>query len=41
MSITSPYFVVPVLIVVFLATILFATSTKEDSSAGQDGHSSH
>jgi len=35
MSITSPFFVVPVIIVVFLASILFATSTKED------GHSSH
>jgi hypothetical protein len=35
MSITSPFFVVPVIVVVFLASILFATSTKED------GHSSH
>jgi hypothetical protein len=35
MSVTSPFFVVPVIIVVFVASILFATSTKED------GHSSH
>jgi len=35
MSITSPFFVVPVIVVVFLASILFATSTKED------GHTSH
>ena len=30
MHITSPYFVVPVLIAVFVASILFATSSKED-----------
>ncbi len=41
MSITSPYFVVPVLIVVFLASILFATSSKEDPPSEQNGHSSH
>ncbi len=35
MDITSPFFVVPVIIVVFVTTILFATSTKED------GHTSH
>jgi hypothetical protein len=35
MSFTSPFFVVPVIVVVFLASILFATSSKED------GHSSH
>lgn len=35
MSITSPFLVVPVLIAVFAACILFATSSKED------GHSSH
>jgi len=33
MHITSPFFVVPVIIVVFLASILFATSTKEDSDS--------
>jgi hypothetical protein len=35
MSITSPFFVVPVIVVVFVVSILFATSTKED------GHESH
>ena len=33
MSITSPFVVVPVIIVVFLASILFATSSKEDGSS--------
>lgn len=31
MNITSPFLVVPVLIVVFLCCILFATSSKEDN----------
>jgi hypothetical protein len=35
MNITSPFFVVPVIIVVFVAAILFATSSRED------GHSTH
>ncbi len=35
MSLTSPFLVVPVIVVVFLASILFATSSKED------GYSSH
>jgi hypothetical protein len=35
MDINSPFFVVPLIAVVFLAAILFATSSKED------GHSSH
>jgi hypothetical protein len=35
MDMTSPFFVVPVIVVVFFAAILFATSTKED------GHESH
>ena len=35
MSITSPFLVVPVIVLVFTVAILFATSTKED------GHSSH
>jgi len=30
MSITSPFVVVPVIIAVFFACILFATSSKED-----------
>jgi len=32
MHITSPFFVVPVIIVVFVVSILFATSTKEDGA---------
>jgi hypothetical protein len=35
MNITSPFFVVAVIIAVFVVAILFATSTKED------GHSTH
>jgi hypothetical protein len=35
MSITSPFFVVPVIVIVFALSIWFATSSKED------GHSSH
>jgi hypothetical protein len=35
MFITSPFFVVPVIVIVFVVAILFATSTKED------GHSTH
>ncbi len=31
MDISSPYFVVSVIVLVFVAGILFATSTKEDS----------
>ena len=33
MHITSPFFVVPVIIVVFVASIMFATSSKEDGSS--------
>lgn len=35
MHISSPFFVVPVLIAVFVVSILFATSSKEDK------HSEH
>ena len=35
MNITSPFFVVALIVVVFVVSILFATGTKED------GHSSH
>ncbi len=35
MNITSPFFVVPLIVAVFTVAILFATSTKED------GHESH
>jgi hypothetical protein len=31
MDITSPFFVVPVIVVVFAVAIFFATSSKEDS----------
>jgi hypothetical protein len=33
MNITSPFFVVPVIVVVFVVSILFATSSKEDGSS--------
>jgi hypothetical protein len=33
MHITSPVFVVPVIIVVFVVSILFATSSKEDGQS--------
>ncbi len=36
MHITSPFFVVPVIIAVFFACIFWATSSKEDN-----GHSAH
>jgi hypothetical protein len=36
MDITSPYFVVPVIFVVFVVSILFSTSSKEDGH-----HSAH
>jgi hypothetical protein len=32
MHITSPYFVVSIIVVVFVVAILFATSTKEDGA---------
>jgi hypothetical protein len=35
MNITSPFFVVPVIIAIFVVAILWATSSKED------GHSTH
>ena len=39
MHITSPFFVVPTIIAVFVASILFATSSKEDPPSQSDGHS--
>jgi hypothetical protein len=33
MQITSPFFVVPVIVAIFTVTILFATSTKEDGGS--------
>jgi hypothetical protein len=38
MDITSPFFVVPLIVVVFLASILFATSSREDGSSDHSGH---
>jgi hypothetical protein len=35
MHIASPFFVVPVIVAVFVASILFSTSSKEDN------HSAH
>jgi hypothetical protein len=40
MHITSPFFVVPVIIGVFAVCILFATSSKEDGHE-EEGHSAH
>lgn len=40
MHITSPFFVVPVIIGVFLASILWATSSKEDGH-DENGHGAH
>jgi hypothetical protein len=34
-DITSPFFIVPLIVAVFAASILFSTSSKED------GHSAH
>jgi hypothetical protein len=39
MHITSPFFVVPLIILVFAVSILFATSSKEDPPSESDGHS--
>lgn len=33
MNITSPFFVVPVIVAIFTVAILFATSTKEDGDS--------
>jgi hypothetical protein len=40
MNITSPYVVVIAIVVTFLVSILFATSTKEDNH-DDHGHASH
>jgi hypothetical protein len=40
MHITSPFFVVPVIIGVFVACILWATSSKEDGYE-ENGHGAH
>ena len=41
MDITSPYVVVTAIVIAFIASILFATSTKEDGAHEDHGHSSH
>ena len=41
MHITSPFFVVPVIVVVFVLCILWATSTREDGHHDHDGHGAH
>jgi hypothetical protein len=33
MQITSPFFVVPVIVAIFAVTILFATSTRDDGGS--------
>jgi hypothetical protein len=33
MDIASPFFIVPLIVVIFAAAILFATSTKEDETS--------
>ncbi len=40
MDITSPFFVVTLIVAVFTVCILWGTSTKEDG-ADHDGHASH
>lgn len=40
MDITSPFFVVPLIVTVFTVCILWGTSTKEDG-ADHDGHATH
>lgn len=40
MDITSPFFVVPVIVIVFALGIFFATSTREDGHE-DEGHSAH
>ena len=40
MHISSPFVVVPVIIAVFVVSIFFATSSKDDAES-KDGHSAH
>lgn len=40
MDITSPFFVVGLIVTVFTVCILWGTSTKEDG-ADHDGHAAH
>lgn len=43
MTISSPFFVVPVIIAVFAVSILWSTSSKEDPSGHEDAghHTAH
>jgi hypothetical protein len=41
MHITSPFFVVPLIVAVFAACILWGTSSKEDGHSDHDGHAAH
>ncbi len=41
MDITSPFFVVPLIVAVFTVCILWGTSTKEDGHSDHDGHATH
>lgn len=38
MDITSPFFVVPLIVVVFFASIFFSTSSKEDKPGDDAMH---
>ncbi len=41
MNITSPFFVVPMIVAVFAACIFWGTSSKEDGHSDHDEHSAH
>jgi len=41
MNITSPFFVVPLIVVVFVACIFLGTSSKEDGHSDHDEHAAH
>jgi hypothetical protein len=41
MNITSPFFVVPMIVVVFAACIFWGTSSREDGHSDHDEHAAH
>ena len=41
MDITSPFFVVPLIVVVFAVCIFWGTSSKEDGHSDHDGQATH
>ena len=41
MHVSSPFVVVPVIVLVFFACILWATGGKADGSTADDGHPAH